>query len=158
MTDTLKLNYPVYTVDKKLLLPAGAFLSKETLGNLIDSNKKTSYQTFPLLKYGTVKNDILRQMRRPAYDEMFANEGIAGEVVNMFEKVDFVMPVLQSLEYFKRDDYHTYCHLLVVFVLSAVLARDVLPDYRTWANEVSTGPTHDIGKICVPLNVLRKVT
>ncbi len=155
--NALKLNYPVYTVDKQLLLPAGTFLSKETLEYLIYSDKIKSHHTYPLVKYGTVRDDLLRQMRRPPYDVMFAGEGTVEEVMAMFEKVNFAMPVLQSLDYFKRDDYHTYCHLLVVFVLSALLAKDLLPDYRAWANGVSAGPTHDIGKICVPLNVLRKV-
>jgi HD-GYP domain-containing protein (c-di-GMP phosphodiesterase class II) len=33
-----------------------------------------------------------------------------------------------------------------------------LPDYREWITEVATGPTHDIGKVCVPLHILKKTT
>jgi HD-GYP domain-containing protein (c-di-GMP phosphodiesterase class II) len=78
--------------------------------------------------------------------------------MTMLEKVHLVVPVLQSLDYFKINDYHTYCHVLMVYALSALIARDLLPDYREWINAVSIGPTHDIGKICVPLHILNKNT
>ena len=156
--DTLRLNYPVHTPDNQLLLPAGTVLSTETLEDLISSSKATSYQTCPLLKYENVKNDLLRQMERPPYDLIFSRGQKIEEVMTMLEKVQMLIPVLQSLDYFKRDDYHTYCHALMVFALSALIARDLSPDYREWIDIVSTGPTHDIGKICVPPHVLKKVT
>jgi HD-GYP domain-containing protein (c-di-GMP phosphodiesterase class II) len=105
-----------------------------------------------------VKHDLLRQISRPPYDLIFSGQEKIAEVMTMLERVHLVIPVLQSLDYFKRDDYHTYCHVLMVFALSALIARDLLPDYREWINEVSTGPTHDIGKICIPLHILKKVT
>jgi hypothetical protein len=76
----------------------------------------------------------------------------------MFEEVRLVLPVLESLAYFKWDDYHTYCHALMVFALSTLIARDLLPDSRGWMHEVAIGPTHDIGKICIPPDILKKVT
>jgi HD-GYP domain-containing protein (c-di-GMP phosphodiesterase class II) len=156
--DDLKLNYPVFTTDKQLLLPAGAVLSTETLEELISSSKATSYQTCPLLKYGSVRDDLLHQMKRPPYDVIFSGERKIKEVMTMFEEVRLVLPVLESLAYFKWDDYHTYCHALMVFALSTLIARDVLPDSRVWIHEVSIGPTHDIGKICIPPDILKKIT
>lgn len=97
-------------------------------------------------------------MSRPPYNLIFSGKDKIDEVMTMLEKVHLISPVLQSLDYFKRDDYHTYCHVLMVFALSALIARDVLPDYREWLNEVSIGPTHDIGKSCVPLHILKKTT
>jgi HD-GYP domain-containing protein (c-di-GMP phosphodiesterase class II) len=46
----------------------------------------------------------------------------------------------------------------MVFALSALIARDLSTNYRDWENAVSIGPTHDIGKICVPLHILKKET
>jgi HD-GYP domain-containing protein (c-di-GMP phosphodiesterase class II) len=74
------------------------------------------------------------------------------------ETVRLALPVLQTLEYFKEYDYHTYCHNLMVFALSTLIAKDLITDYGDWINEVSIGPTHDIGKICVPLHILKKQT
>ena len=154
----MQLHYPVHTLDKQPLLPAGTVVSTKTLEELISSGKPTSSQTYPLLEHGMVKHDLLRQISRPPYDSIFSSQEKIAEVMTALEKVQFVIPVLQSLDYFKRDDYHTYCHALMVFALSALIARDLLPDNREWRNEVATGPTHDIGKICVPLHILNKAT
>jgi HD-GYP domain-containing protein (c-di-GMP phosphodiesterase class II) len=156
--DALKLNYPVFTKDKQLLLPAGAVLSTETLEDLISSHKTPSYQTCPLLKYGSVRDDLLHQMKRPPYDVIFSKGRKIEEVMTMFEEVRLVLPILESLGYFKWDDYHTYCHALMVFALSTLIARDLLPDPRGWIHEVSIGPTHDIGKLCIPPDILKKIT
>ena len=152
----MKLYYPVHTLDNQLLLPAGTVLSAERLEDLISSSEPKSYKTYSFLEYGMVKHDLLRQLNRPPYDLIFSSQEKIEEVLTMMEKVHLASPVLQSLDYFKRDDYHTYCHLLMVFALSALIARDLLPDYRKWVNEVSAGPTHDIGKTCVPLHILKK--
>jgi len=74
----------------------------------------------------------------------------------MIAPVRLPVPVLQSLDYFKKNDYPTYCHSLMVFVLSTLLARELRPDKHDWIHETTAGPTHDIGKICVPLNILKK--
>ena len=154
----IRLYYPVHTFDNQLLLPAGAVLSTKTLDNLISSDKPTPYEIYPLLDYGMVRHDLHRQISRPPYDVIFSGQEKITEVMAMLEKVQLALPVLQSLDYFKKDDYHTYCHVLVVFALSALLARDLLPDRREWTEAVSIGPTHDIGKICVPLHILKKAT
>jgi len=46
----------------------------------------------------------------------------------------------------------------MVFVLSILLAKDLIPDYQECILLSATGPTHDIGKICVPLHILKKTT
>jgi HD-GYP domain-containing protein (c-di-GMP phosphodiesterase class II) len=152
------INHPVYTLDNQLLLPAGTVLSTAILQDLISSSKPTSYETYPLLEYGMVKHDLPRQMSRPPFDLIFSSQEEIAGVMTVLEKIHLVIPVLQSLDYFKRDDYHTYCHALMVLALSVVIAKDVLPDYRERIKQVSIGPTHDIGKICVPLHILKKTT
>lgn len=44
----------------------------------------------------------------------------------------------------------------MVFALSTLLAEDLMPNHRTRIHLSATGPTHDIGKICVPLPILKK--
>jgi HD-GYP domain-containing protein (c-di-GMP phosphodiesterase class II) len=46
----------------------------------------------------------------------------------------------------------------MVFVLSTLLAKDLIPDYQERVQLSATGPTHDIGKVCVPLQILKKTT
>lgn len=35
-------------------------------------------------------------------------------------------------------------------------ARDLVPNYREKVSEIAHGPTHDFGKICIPLEILKK--
>jgi HD-GYP domain-containing protein (c-di-GMP phosphodiesterase class II) len=156
--NTVKLYYPVHTLDNQLLLPAGSVLSTKTVEDLISSGKPASYQTYPLLEYGMVRHDLLRRLSEPPYDQMFSGHETIAEVMSLLERVHLFIPVLQSLDYFKSNDFYTYCHVLAVFALSALIAKDVLPDYREWLEQVSIGPTHDIGKICVPMQILKKDT
>jgi HD-GYP domain-containing protein (c-di-GMP phosphodiesterase class II) len=44
----------------------------------------------------------------------------------------------------------------MVFALSTILAKDFFPDPEDRMSLVQTSPTHDIGKICVPLEILKK--
>jgi HD-GYP domain-containing protein (c-di-GMP phosphodiesterase class II) len=71
-------------------------------------------------------------------------------------RVVLPVPVLESFEYFREHDFYTYHHSLMVFALSTLLAKDLLPDTRARVRLAATGPTHDMGKICVPLEILRK--
>jgi len=156
--EKLKLDYSVHTIEDTLLLPAETRLSAETLGVLIDSNRGTAYETCPLLSYGTVKIKILHLINKPPYNVIFSDEKMIAEVMAMMETACLPVPVLQSLDYFKEHDYHTYCHSLMVFVLSTLLSKELMPDKRDWIKETTAGPTHDIGKSCVPLKVLKKAT
>lgn len=156
--NVIRLSYPVQTLDNRPLLPAGAVLSTETLEDLIFSNKATSFQAYPLLEYGEVKRDLLHLISKPPYDIIFSGRDKIAEVMSMLGKVHLVSPILQFLDYFKRSDYHTYCHVLMVFALSALINRDLLVDYREWLTAASIGPTHDIGKTCIPLHILKKDT
>jgi HD-GYP domain-containing protein (c-di-GMP phosphodiesterase class II) len=38
------------------------------------------------------------------------------------------------------------------------LAKDLIPDYEECIQLSATGPTHDTGKACVPLHILKKTT
>jgi HD-GYP domain-containing protein (c-di-GMP phosphodiesterase class II) len=42
--------------------------------------------------------------------------------------------------------------------LSTLLSKNLVPDYRLRVREAETGPLHDFGKVCVPIDILRKTT
>lgn len=154
----LTLQYPIHTLDNQLLFPPSTFLTEETLDALIYSHRADSYQTYSLLLYGSVKEDCLNFLSTPPYDTIFFDQKQINDLLDILETVHLSIPVLQSLDYFKQHDFYTYAHILMVFALSTLLAEDLIPDYQECIRLSATGPTHDIGKICVPLHILKKTT
>jgi len=154
----LTLQYPIHTLDNQLLFPPGTFLTEEVLDTVVCSRGAFSYQTYPLTLYGTVKRDCLNFLSKPPYEIIFSDEKEIHDFLTIFEAVHLSIPVLQSLDYFKEQDFYTYAHILMVFALSTLLAKDLIPDYQECVRLSATGPTHDIGKICVPLPILKKTT
>ena len=155
---SLTLRHPICTLDNQLLFPPGAFLNKETLDTVIDSHRADSYQTYPLLLYGSVKEDCLNFLSTPPYVTFSLEQKEINDLLNLLETVHLPIPLLQSLDYFKQHDFYTYAHSLMVFVLSILLTKDLISDYQECIQLSATGPTHDIGKICVPLHILKKTT
>ncbi len=154
----LAIRYSIHTLDNQLLFPPGTFLTKETLDAAIYSHRVYSYQTYPLLSHGSVKEDCLNFLKHPPYETIFSDKKQINDLLNLLETVHLSTPVLQSLDYFKHYDFYTYAHILMVFTLSTLLAKDLIPDYEECIRLSATGPTHDIGKICVPLPILQKAT
>ncbi|MCK5545061.1 MAG: HD domain-containing protein [Desulfobulbaceae bacterium] len=155
--DNMKLAYPVYTLDNKELLPAGTFLSKENLNALMDANPLT-YQSVSLFKHGSVAKDINRFMSHSPYDQIFDDQQQIEKLFQLMENVKVIPPVLQSLDFFKTNDFFTYRHMLMVFALSCFFGGYLIPDFKKRIQDAASGPTHDIGKINVPLHILKKKT
>ena len=154
----ITLQHLIHTLDNQLLFPSGACLTDEALEALIDSRRADSYQTCSLLLYGSVKEDCLSFLGIPPYATIFQDKKQIDDLLNLSQTVRFSIPILQSLDYFKLHDLYTYTHVLMVFALSTLLAKDLIPDYQDCIQLSATGPTHDVGKICVPLHILKKTT
>lgn len=152
---TAKLNYPVHTLDNRLILPSGKELTKEVLDELVAANKGTAYPKFSLLEHGTIYKDLLTIFQNPPYNTIFeeVNKSITATIM---KKISFIQPALKFLDHFKQNDFYTYRHSLVVFALSISLARDLLEKSEEWILAFMAGTMHDFGKICVPLSVLQK--
>jgi HD-GYP domain-containing protein (c-di-GMP phosphodiesterase class II) len=155
MSDLI-LSHPVTTLDDRLLLPAGSQLSAEILDDLISRAGTVTYQQSPLIQYGSIKGDILNFITLPPYNVIFSEQRTIDDLLNLMENIHVISPVLQSLDYFKQNDFYTYRHILNVFALYALLTN--VMKLSNWARlkEATTGPIHDFGKICVPLNILKK--
>jgi len=159
ITQSLGLKFPVYTLDKQLLLPENTTLSTRTIDTLISTNSQTSYKTYSLFNYGSVKKDILNSLQEHHYPVIFAEQEKTNTIMQILEDVYLMLPVLESLEYFKGYDSYTYRHILMVFALSTLLSIDLLTDKTerdALIKEFLAGPTHDFGNICVPLDILQK--
>ncbi len=150
------IHHPVITLDSQHLLPAGSVLSEKTINNLILSNKTKTYEQQSLMQYSTIKNDLHDLFNQSPYNIIFLDRKNTVDILNVMESVKTVAPVLQSLDYFKHYDFYTYRHVITVFALCTLLAKDLLHDYQEWVKESTSGPSHDIGKVCVPLDILKK--
>lgn len=153
---TFKLLHPVYTLDKKQLLPAGSELTPGAEDALISSKGKNHHAIESFMDYGSVKEDILDILGQPPYQVIFSDKEQFANVMNSMETVRHPIPILQSQDYFKEHDFYTYRHILVVFALSLLLTRDLVPDSHERNLTIAAGSTHDLGKICVPIDVLKK--
>jgi HD-GYP domain-containing protein (c-di-GMP phosphodiesterase class II) len=154
----LTLQHPIRTLDNQLLFPSEALLTEETLNAVIDSHRADYYQTCPLLFYGSVREDCLNFLSLLPYATIFQDKKEINDLFSLLGTVHFPIPILQLLDYFRQHDLYTYTHVLMVFALSTLLAKDLIPDYEECIRLSATGPTHDTGKICVPLHILKKTT
>ena len=94
----------------------------------------------------------------PPYDVIFQGTGRKQALFDIAGDVVMPEPVLESLYHFRELDFYTYRHTLLVFALSILIARELVDDRETLLQEIIAGPTHDIGKLCVPLEILTKDT
>jgi HD-GYP domain-containing protein (c-di-GMP phosphodiesterase class II) len=152
----LKLNYDVFTLDNRQLIPAGTVVSDDILEELISTHESPSTKTFPFLRYGTIKDNMLLFFSKPPYNTIFADKKQTANLLDLMEKVDVPYPILEIMDYFKLHDFYTYRHFIMVFALLTLLARDFMENHNDIQKEVLAGPTHDLGKLCVPLSILKK--
>lgn len=151
------IRYPVHDLDGNLLAAAGTELTPEFMEQLCTNNKRR-YEEVPLLRYGSILKDLMLQFTIPPYDVIFSQEKACLAVLGVMERVRLPLPILQSLEYFRERDFHTYRHMLMISALSTLILEEIDPGYGRMHEKTLThlGPSHDIGKIFVPLDVLLK--
>jgi HD-GYP domain-containing protein (c-di-GMP phosphodiesterase class II) len=153
----LTLRYPVHTLNNRLLLPAGTVLSEEIMHSLAYSARKNAeLKSCSLLSYGSTRKDILTFFETPHYHTIFNAADRVEGIMQVMEQVNLALPLLHSFDYFMKHGFYTYRHILMVFALAILLAKDLIPGYQDRVLEGATAPTHDFGKICVPLPILKK--
>jgi len=158
MDEPLKLHYPVFTIDCRELLPAGTYLTSEAMDDLVRRARQEIFSTALFMEYGTLARDLSELIRQPPYDRIFSDSARNRDLFAIMGQVEYVEPLLETIQEFKTFDPYTYRHILVVFALSLLLAQDILPDLKDVTREAMAAPTHDLGKFCVPLEVLTKTT
>ena len=158
MEKPLQLCYPVLTLDRKELLPAGTCLTTETMTELARSARTETFPTMRLMEYGTVAKDLRSYVEQPPYSHIFSRPTRTKAVFDSLQQVEFVQPLLDIYDFFKIHDPYTYCHILTVFALSRLLAQDLFDDRKELSSELVAASNHDFGKICVPLAVGNKST
>lgn len=150
------LQYPVETLDGIQLFPAGTVLSEEKLAELRTLNQVDQIRTVRLFDYGSIKKDIRDFISQPPYDAIFSDREQVNSMLDLMAMSELKLPVLECLDYFRGEDFYTYRHMLLVFTLSIRLGQELLKDNLDLMNGAFSSPAHDFGKICVPLEVLKK--
>ena len=154
--EPVELQYPIYTIDRKRLFDAGDILSEAALAELIAGIGTPPPEPRPLLTLNKLRNDIMGLFEEPHYRIVFSDENRNRQVMELLDQVKLVPPVLASLDYFRVLDIYTYRHILLVMILTALLAQELLEDASAQLGGTMVGPMHDIGKICIPLEILQK--
>ena len=158
MSEMQALTFPVVTLEGQVLLPAGTLLSEQLLVKVAAAGRLVPREDVPLLDYGQVSEDLRSCLAITPYDQIFGDSEMVDELMARMHPVRLPLPLLSALDYFRANDFNTYRHILTVFALSMLVAEDVMPEYRERAGNVVAGPTHDFGKLCIPLAVLHKST
>jgi HD-GYP domain-containing protein (c-di-GMP phosphodiesterase class II) len=151
-----KLQYPVYTLDNIELFPAGTILSEGKSGELSQLKKGPRTSTVKLFDYGSIKKDILDFISQPPYNAIFSDREQVDSMLEVMGMSELKFPILECLDYFRGEDFYTYRHMLLVFALSILLGQELLKGDLDLMNGAFSSPAHDFGKICVPLEVLKK--
>lgn len=155
---TEALSLTIQTIDKQVLLHVGEKISADILDAIICANNDEKYQHHQLLGFDTIKDDLLSFLSVPPYLDIFSVPKLLEEILDEMGSVTLPVPILNSLNYFKEHDCYSYRHFLVVFALSTLLARDIINNRSERMTLAETGPVHDIGKICIPIEILQKTT
>ena len=155
MTDVV-LSYPVFTLEDEQLLPAGTRLTPEVLDEIASAGKAPEAPHIRMLDHAMVADDLRRFCAQPPYDVIFADKEQLKILFQQMARLKLSRPLIDYLDYFRVEDFYTYQHTLTVFALSMLLALVLESDTETAVREAIGAPTHDFGKLCVPMPVLKK--
>ncbi len=150
-----KLPIAVTTLDQQELLPAGTILTEQVAAEIAALGRLQPRVECGLLEYGTVHDDLKRLLVIPPYHDIFSDNEVDDLLARM-QVVRLPLSLLKTLDYFRQNDFHTYRHSLVVFSLSLMLFDDLDPARGAMAADLLVGPSHDLGKLSVPLDILKK--
>jgi len=152
----LTLKTDIFTYDKQLLLKAGSDISDTVLKDIISLGKANPSRGYSLMQHESIRKDLVECISQSPYQWIFSLGDEYRGLLKFMEKVNLIQPVLQTMDFLKNYDPSTYRHTLTVFTLSTLVASYLIDNYQDHLNEVMSSPTHDVGKICVPIDILQK--
>jgi HD-GYP domain-containing protein (c-di-GMP phosphodiesterase class II) len=152
-----RLSYPVTDLEGNPLLAAGTRLTPQVMKALV-SQRSVAVKTHRLLEYRQVRSDLLEFFNTPPYDVILNEPKRQQALLNIAGDVFMPEMILASLYHFRDLEFYTYRHTLLVFALSILIARELIDQKEALIQEIIAGPTHDLGKLCVPLEILTKNT
>jgi HD-GYP domain-containing protein (c-di-GMP phosphodiesterase class II) len=158
MMNALKLHYPVHAPGGNVLLPALSALTDSILAELIGSCPNRAFEFLKVTQYGDIAADLQILYNSPPYDRIFSGSSRKRALSAHLDRVELPAPLLEIIGHFKSHDPYTYRHLLVVFALSMLLVQEFIENVVALQSAAQACITHDLGKFCIPLAVLKKST
>jgi HD-GYP domain-containing protein (c-di-GMP phosphodiesterase class II) len=154
----IMLPFAIKDLAGKELLAAGSLLDEATLNAVAAKGRQQQSEGRCLLKHGSIRSDLGEFMATPPYSFIFGgSDGIRTHLDQMGE-IPIPLPILECLDHFKAHDYCTYRHSLIVFALTSLMAKRSDLMSAAERNVLLVGPTHDLGKWSIPLDILHKKT
>lgn len=152
-----RLAYAVRDLEDNLLLPAGTQLTRQVMQDL--ANREAGTIKFcRLLDSKQIQDDLFDYLSVPPYDMITSHDSQHAALLDIAGEVHVPETILNSFFRFRETDIYTYRHVLLVFALSILIARELIGEKKKLLQEVIAGPTHDIGKLCIPPAILSKKT
>ena len=152
-----RLAYEVTDLEGKQLLPAGTQLTRQVMQNLA-MRESGPIKSCRLLDFSQIQDDLLNYLSVPPYDVITSHDPNHAALLDIAGEVNVPETILNSFFRFHETDIYTYRHVLLVFALSIHIARELIGEKEQLLEEVIAGPTHDIGKLCIPPKILSKQT
>ncbi|MCF8050392.1 MAG: HD domain-containing protein [Desulfobacterales bacterium] len=149
--------YPVFALENEQLLPAQTPLTSALIEEIASAGHAAKTSSVSMLAHGGVAEDIRQFCRQPPYDVVFSHSDQLEFLFQQMARLRLSDSLIDFLDYFKANDFYTYQHTLTVFALSMLLAHLLEKDPEKAIQEALGAPTHDFGKLCVPLPILQKV-
>jgi HD-GYP domain-containing protein (c-di-GMP phosphodiesterase class II) len=152
-----RLAYAVTDLEGTQLLPAGTQLTPQVMQDLA-MRESGPVKSRRLLDLPQIQDDLLGYLSVPPYDVITSHDPGHAALLDIAAEVNVPETILNSFFRFREMDIYTYRHLLLVFALSIHIARELIGEKEKLLEEVIAGPTHDIGKLCIPPEILSKET
>jgi HD-GYP domain-containing protein (c-di-GMP phosphodiesterase class II) len=152
-----RLTHAVTDLTGEPLLAAGTHLGGRFMKTFV-SARPSSIKPRRLLEYHRIRSDLLESIGAPPYNVILAPAARQQTLLKIAGDVFMPERILASLYHFRKLEFYTYRHTLLVFALSILIARELIDEKKTLIQEVIAGPTHDLGKLCVPREILTKKT
>lgn len=154
----ITMPFAVRCLDGEELLSAGSRLDETIISEIARTGREKKFEASCLLRHGTIKPDMERFVSEDPYVSIF--DGVDGVRAHLgqFSEIPTPKPLLTALDVFKQKDFYTYRHSLVVFALTSFMVEQCYPNTTAGSDILLVGPTHDVGKLSIPNDILQKKT
>jgi len=139
----------------KTIAPAGTRLTPDFMHKVAGSGPRGQVH-IRLFEEPAMRSDLRQTLSEKNYKAIFGAEETVRQIMETMSDVRVHPAVLEGLLKFKQTDHYTYRHCLMVSALATLISPELPSVYQRSEEAPSVAPSHDIGKIAVPLEILQK--